>query len=279
MKSVPNSISYLHEFSWNFHNSKLFILSYFRPGVNFNSETADMRGPPVSHRFPHRAHLSVRSLRVAATRRARMCRAIKAPADHTDAPIVDRRLTSRTIDRRCLKPRPAICSRPRVSDSPCHRRRSAAPAASPPVVAESRVPERRPRLAVYATVYPIWMPPSPSPPGKPWCRRLRHAFVPSACRCLHRELSRATVHALVRPRHAFPHTASHAPVKSPLQSTRATPPRALRRVCLRQPVLGQAVGHARCAGRGRAGSGWATCALHRPATPVLCNWAAADLAQ
>jgi hypothetical protein len=43
-------------------------LSYFRLGVNFNSELADMRGPPVSHRFPRRARLSARRRRVAATR-------------------------------------------------------------------------------------------------------------------------------------------------------------------------------------------------------------------
>jgi hypothetical protein len=66
MKSVPNLISYLHEFSWNFLNSYLFILSYFRPGVNFNLEITDMRDPPVSHRFPRQARLSARSLRCAA---------------------------------------------------------------------------------------------------------------------------------------------------------------------------------------------------------------------
>jgi hypothetical protein len=38
--------------------------------------------------------------------------------------------------------------------------------------------------------------------------------------------------------------------------------------------LGQAVGRAHCAGRGRAGPGWAARALRRPAAPALCHWAA-----
>jgi hypothetical protein len=46
-------------------------LSYFHPGVNFNSEIADMRDPPVSGCFLCQARLSVRSLRMAAMRYAR----------------------------------------------------------------------------------------------------------------------------------------------------------------------------------------------------------------
>jgi hypothetical protein len=75
------------------------------------------------------------------------------------------------------------------------------------ITVEPRVPKHRPRLAVYAAdaaVYTIRTPPSPSPPGKPLCRRVRHAVVPSACHCLHRELGRAAVPASVRPRRACP---------------------------------------------------------------------------
>jgi hypothetical protein len=83
-------------------------------------------------------------------------------------------------------------------------------------------PRRRPHLAVYAAdaaIYPEQMPLSPTPPGKPWCRRLRRAAVPSARHRLYRELGRAAVHAPVRPRRALPRTASRAPVTSPPQST------------------------------------------------------------
>jgi hypothetical protein len=68
MKNVPNLISYIHDFFGIFLNPYLFILSYFRPGVNFNLEIADMRGPAVSRRFPRRANLLARRRHVAATR-------------------------------------------------------------------------------------------------------------------------------------------------------------------------------------------------------------------
>jgi hypothetical protein len=76
-------------------------------------------------------------------------------------------------------------------------------------------PRRRRCLAVYATnaaVYPVWTPPSLTPPGKPWCHRLRRTAVPSTRRRLYRELGRAAIHAPVRPHRALPRTASHAPV-------------------------------------------------------------------
>jgi hypothetical protein len=85
--------------------------------------------------------------------------------------------------------------------------------------------------------------------------------------------ARTAIHALVRPHHAVPRTASRAPVTSPPWCTRAAPPRARSR----RAELGQAVGRACYVGRARPG--WATRALRRPAAPVLCNWAVADSAQ
>jgi hypothetical protein len=63
MKSVPNLISYLHEFSQNFSQSLAICFELFSFGVNFNSEITDEQAPPVRRSAPHRAH-------VAATRHA-----------------------------------------------------------------------------------------------------------------------------------------------------------------------------------------------------------------
>jgi hypothetical protein len=71
LKVFQVSFSTAMNFPGIFLNSLPIVLSYFRPGVNFNSEIADMRDPPVSRRFPRQACSSVRHLRVAATHRAR----------------------------------------------------------------------------------------------------------------------------------------------------------------------------------------------------------------
>jgi hypothetical protein len=52
MESVPNLISYLHEFFWIFSQFLAIYFELFSSGSKFNSEIADMRGPPVSRRFP-----------------------------------------------------------------------------------------------------------------------------------------------------------------------------------------------------------------------------------
>jgi hypothetical protein len=52
MKSVPNSISYLHEFFQNFSQSLAIRFELFSFGVIFNSEIADERAPPVRRRPP-----------------------------------------------------------------------------------------------------------------------------------------------------------------------------------------------------------------------------------
>jgi hypothetical protein len=54
-KSVPNLISYLHEF---FRNCSQFLAIYFElfpSGVNFNSENADDWVPPIRCRAPRRS--------------------------------------------------------------------------------------------------------------------------------------------------------------------------------------------------------------------------------
>jgi hypothetical protein len=76
MKSVPNFISYLHKFFWNFSQFLAIYFELFLSGSKFNLEIADMRGPPVSRRFLRWARLSARHHRVAATRPRH---AIKAP--------------------------------------------------------------------------------------------------------------------------------------------------------------------------------------------------------
>jgi hypothetical protein len=69
MKSVPNLISYLHEFFQNFSQSLTIYFELFSSGVNFNSEITDERAPPVRRRAPRWAHEAVRHCSVAATRR------------------------------------------------------------------------------------------------------------------------------------------------------------------------------------------------------------------
>jgi hypothetical protein len=76
MKSVPNLISYLHKFCWNFSQFLAIYFELFSSRGNFNTEIADMMGPPVSRRFPRRAHLLARRRRVAATC---PCRATRSP--------------------------------------------------------------------------------------------------------------------------------------------------------------------------------------------------------
>jgi hypothetical protein len=69
MKSVPNLISYLHEFFQNFSQSLAICFELFSFEGIFNSEIADERDPPVRHRAPRRARTVARHCRVAAMRR------------------------------------------------------------------------------------------------------------------------------------------------------------------------------------------------------------------
>jgi hypothetical protein len=76
MKSVPNLISYIHEFFWNFSQFLAIYFELFSSGSKFNSENAHEWGPPVSRRFPCRACLAARHHRVAATRHRLASRAL-----------------------------------------------------------------------------------------------------------------------------------------------------------------------------------------------------------
>jgi hypothetical protein len=66
MKSVPNLISYDHEFFQNFSHSLAICFELFSFGVIFNSEIADERGPPVRRRMPRWARAAARRCHVAA---------------------------------------------------------------------------------------------------------------------------------------------------------------------------------------------------------------------
>jgi hypothetical protein len=70
MKSVPNLISYLHEFLQNFSQFLAICFELFSFGVIFNSEITHERAPPVRRRAPRRARAAARRCRVAAMRRA-----------------------------------------------------------------------------------------------------------------------------------------------------------------------------------------------------------------
>jgi hypothetical protein len=74
MKSVPNLISYLHKFFWNFSQFLPIYFELFSSSVIFNSENTDEWVPPVRRRVLCRARLAACHCRVAATRRAASAR-------------------------------------------------------------------------------------------------------------------------------------------------------------------------------------------------------------
>jgi hypothetical protein len=129
MKSVPNLISYHHEFFWNFSQFLAIYFELFSSGSKFNSENTDEWGPPVSRRFPRRVLLSACRHRVAAMhlRRSRTLSALSGPhagiptAVPTAPPLSEphRRLTSphacssQPRRRPCLKLTDAIRARHR----------------------------------------------------------------------------------------------------------------------------------------------------------------------
>jgi hypothetical protein len=123
-------------------------LSYFHPGVNFNSEitnTWDLPvslplsapGPPISVLSPHGCHAPAPCLK-GAVRTARVRPDSCPHPDHAPPLTASPRSPPTTIVR----------SRPRVSNAPRHRRRSATATASAPIAAEPHVPRRHPRLTV-----------------------------------------------------------------------------------------------------------------------------------
>jgi hypothetical protein len=66
MKSVPNLISYLHEFFQNFSQYLAICFELFSFSVIFNLEITDERAPPIRRRAPRQARAAVRRCRVAA---------------------------------------------------------------------------------------------------------------------------------------------------------------------------------------------------------------------
>jgi hypothetical protein len=116
MKSVPNLISYLHEFYWNFSQFIAICFELLSSGVNFYFRKSLTRGTHLSaYLSPRRAHSSACHLRVAAMR-PHPCRAIKAlPTAWSEPPHPDS-----AVRRRCRAADAALAS-PRARPSRPHR--------------------------------------------------------------------------------------------------------------------------------------------------------------
>jgi hypothetical protein len=160
-------------------------MSYFRPGVNFNSEIAHTRDPPVSLSL-HQARLSARRLRVAATCHAR---AIKASVDSTavrtsPAPHASPRapLTAFVRSHAPLSAPDHTCP-----SAPRHRHRPAAPIASAPVRPLRFHTEPVALNSLHRCRIHHLTSPTLSCVG---CRRATRARAPSTPRCLRRRLRR-----------------------------------------------------------------------------------------
>jgi hypothetical protein len=102
MKSVPNLISYLHEFFQNFSQSLAICFELFSFRVIFNSEIADS-GP----------HLSG-AARPDTTPHARST----APASRVSPPLGPPRRPHRRPDRSLARRRRAVVRRPRAGEPP-----------------------------------------------------------------------------------------------------------------------------------------------------------------
>jgi hypothetical protein len=190
-------------------------LSYFHPGVNFNSEIADTRGPPVSRRSPCRACLSACCRRLAATCPRRALKALSGPrVGVPTAASRPRRL--RAAFRQRAADRHATCAADRRCPLPTARVQSATPSTPTGHVCRLRANRRRASRAAPSSTPRCPDAAVADSTGKPWCRRLHRAVVYTT------SSHRAAVHAPVRPHRAFPRTASRAAVTSSPQGTRAT---------------------------------------------------------
>jgi hypothetical protein len=115
MKSVPNLISYLHEFYWNFSQFIAIRFELLSSGVNFYFRKSLTRGTHLSASLsPRRARSSACRLRVAATR-PRPCRAIKVlPTAWSEPPHPDSAVRRRCRAADATLASPLACpSRPR----------------------------------------------------------------------------------------------------------------------------------------------------------------------
>jgi hypothetical protein len=136
MKSVPNLISYLHEFSWNFSQFLAICFELFSSRGNFYFEKSLTRGTHLSEAVS----LAGPACQCAISRWlpcTRAHRAIKAPADHASRPR--RRLDSPTAASPRAPPTAVIRSHAPLSapdracpSAPHHHRRPTDPAASAP---------------------------------------------------------------------------------------------------------------------------------------------------
>jgi hypothetical protein len=78
IKSVPNLISYLHKFSWNFSQFLAIYFELFSSEVIFNTENTDKWGPPVSAPSPCGCHMPALL--------ARLKGAVGTPHRHPNSP-------------------------------------------------------------------------------------------------------------------------------------------------------------------------------------------------
>jgi hypothetical protein len=189
-------------------------LSYFHPGVNFNSEITDTRGPPVSRRSPCRACLPACCRRLAATCPRRALKALSGPrVGVPTAASRPRRL--RAAFRQRAADRLATCAADHRCPLPTACVQSATPSTSTGHACRLRANRRRAARAVPSSTPRCPDAAVADSAGKSWCRRLRCAAVYTA------SSHRAAIHAPVRPRRAFPRTASRATVTSSPQGTHA----------------------------------------------------------
>jgi hypothetical protein len=207
MKSVPNLISYLHKFFWNFSQFLAIYFELFSSGGKFKFRNRWHEGPtcqpPLPALGPPVSVPSPRGCHAPAPRRTHALKALSGP----------RRLACRTLTAPPptasprVPPTAVVCSWSRVSERT---------AAVYPVrcTGEYAASSRSRALLAALTLSTFVI------VGRRW------TAVPPARRRLRHELGHTVVRVPVRPRRAFPCTASRAPMTSSPRGTRVAPPRA-----------------------------------------------------
>jgi hypothetical protein len=155
MKSVPNLISYLHEFFQNFSQSLAICFELFSFGVIFNSEITDERAPPVRRRAPRR-HRGLKPL--SGQRAARPDSSPRLRHRHPDSALA---LAARpTASPRSSRPRRCpVRSRPSLSERHDRHCPAASAVASTTTVSVAR--------ALLSPFFIRGASSSPSPPSSP----------------------------------------------------------------------------------------------------------------
>jgi hypothetical protein len=215
VKSVPNLISYLHNFFWNFSQFLAIYFELFSSGGNFNTKIADMRGPSVSRRFPRRCPDS----RLPTVHLASCAPTALSPTASPHAP-----------------PAAVVRSRPRVFER--------ADAVVYPFRAQHRAAafSRLPATLTLSTVVLVGhrrtvVPPDAGVHASP-CHPMPSFTPTSSCR--------ATIHAPVRPHHAFP---GRLPCAGEVAGRPSWARPWAARAVLAEAEPGQAGSRTRCAGR------------------------------